>query len=95
MLLHRSREHTYHKMRTDAVKIKIKRLLNKKEGSESHETTRGAKESKEKRSVLNLFSGLFTQAVQNEKKKATILPLTDVAKLFPQVNNAITSYFIF
>jgi len=56
-------------MRTDAVKIKIKRLLNKKEGSESHETTRGAKESKEKRSVLNLFSGLFTQSSSEREKK--------------------------
>lgn len=49
MSLHRSREHTYHKMQTGAVTIKIKRLLNKKEGSESHEITRGVEENNEKR----------------------------------------------
>lgn len=68
MLLYRSREHTYHKVRTNAVKIKIKCLLNKKDGSESHEITTGAKENKQKRSVLNLFSAPFTQVVTNEKK---------------------------
>ena len=49
MLLHRSREHTYHKMQTGAVTIKIERLLDKNEGSESHEITKEAKENKKKR----------------------------------------------
>lgn len=81
-------------MQTSAVKIKIKRLLDKKEGSESHEITRGAKEKKEKRYVLNLFSAVFTQAGQNQKQ-GNYLPVTDVAKLFTQVNNIITLSFIF